>query len=624
MEYLHEPFTEISEYVSNSLESTLERYRGETVLALDFETRGLSPYRGGSLVSLALCSDKHETFLNFNPLFSPYIPEADYQIFLQRLLVDEAPDDRVLIGHNLKFDLSWLYAMDIKPKGTYWCTQVMARVEYNDHLAYNLDECAKRIGEKKSDVVKEYCMKNKLWEWELVPGKKARKKVIHFHQVPPPVIAPYNLQDARVALKLYHSQKKNLEQWLPGPRGIAPIVEMESKVTRILTEMEDRGILIDMDYVREAIRTLTEEREAHKATFKELTGREFVDSNKANREVFDVFGISYGKTEKGNPSFTDAILEKIDHPIARCILSIRSQDKLLGTFFSSFAYFVGKDSAIRASFRQGGTATGRFSCSDPNLQQLPNPERDVGRVPARRAFKARDGASLLSIDFAQMEFRVMLDYAGCRTAIQRILDGQDVHSATASMVGIDRKLAKTLNFALLYGAGPAKLASQLGVTVNKARQLRDKFFSAMPEILWLIYGGGGQRGIVNVAASRGYIINKFGRRYFFSDRGRSYVAPNHLIQGTCSDVVRNALIAVSSHIERHKLKSRLLLQIHDELVFELYHGEEWAVEEWKLLMGRAYPHKLLPLTVSAEIGPNLYDMEEFSWPSNPKPSSTPE
>ena len=291
---------------------------------------------------------------------------------------------------------------------------------------------------------------------------------------------------------------------------------------------------------------------------------------------------------------------------------------------------------IHANTNQSGTRTGRFSMSNPNLQQTPDSE-------VRKSFIACEDEDLISLDFDQQEYRMMLDYAEQMDLIEEVKGGLDVHTATAKLMGVDRKPAKTLNFLLLYGGGVVKLALTLfPVTANeptlwyiwkkannwkldaedmkwekfatdevveqnlpllkKANELRDLYFTRLPKVQGLV------EECKKTAQDRGYIRTWTGRRIHFR-KNFAYKAPNALIQGGASDVCKTTIVRIDELLQTKR--SKLALSVHDEMVVRQHKSEPDVTERVKDIMQTTFPHKHLPLTAAANKGQNLWDMEKI-------------
>jgi DNA polymerase-1 len=237
--------------------------------------------------------------------------------------------------------------------------------------------------------------------------------------------------------------------------------------------------------------------------------------------------------------------------------------------------------------------SGRFSSSNPNFQNITRTGGNgEGGFEIKGALVPRDGFTFYNFDFAAQELRLMLDLAGAAELCEKIKAGQDPHQATADMVGISRQSAKTLNFALIYSAGPARIAEMLGIGVDAAKKLRAEYFHALPEVQKFI------RSTIHEAEDYKCVRTWFGRVLRFPSRDECYRAPNHRIQGGSSDIVKLAIVACYAFLVGKK--SRMILTVHDSIIFEIAHGEEWILLRLKELMIAAYPHRILPMDVSIE------------------------
>lgn len=566
-------------------------------MALDTETTGLQPYLGAKLFSLVVTDERDSYYFNFQP----------YPNVLTSFVLDLATSVRLLSGlfghadilwylHNAKFDLAFLSNLGIELAGQIHDTEAIARVEYNQHMEYGLDACAKRIGFSKDDAVEKYIKEHKLYEKIPVPGKKQAFVRKFYERVPYDIISRYACLDGSVTWQLGRSQEEKLEaihRSLPeGRPSPLSILQTERQLTKTLFEMERVGIRIDKDYCEKAL--AHEEKIIAQAAdeFEAYTGVKFVDSNKVLAEAFTKMGEAFPKTEKGNPSFTDDVLMGYDTPVAEIIRRYRTAAKQANTYYRNFLTLCDEAGAIHPSIRQGGTATGRVSCANPNLQNLTGETSDI-EYPVRKAFIPREDFIFAMLDYDQMEYRLMLDYANEREVIKRILEeGLDVHEAIAQKFNRPRKQAKTLNFGILYGMGLDALGSALGVDRSEASFLRSEYFAALPSVARFI------REVQHVAETRGHIFNWAGRVCHFPDPRFAYKAPNHLIQGGCADVVKIAMNECAAFLKKSQTKSRLVLQIHDELLFEIHKSELTLIPQLQAIMAGVYPQRHIPLTCS--------------------------
>jgi len=308
-------------------------------------------------------------------------------------------------------------------------------------------------------------------------------------------------------------------------------------------------------------------------------------------EILTERGVVVPTTRKGNSSVTGDFLDHCSAPIAERIKAVRYHEKRASTYFVNFLYYMDKDNKIHPNMNQAGTATGRFSYSKPNLQNIPKDKID-NITNVRRAFIPPPEHRLLSIDYSQQEYRIMLDYAGQHDMIAAINAGADVHQVTADKLKVSRTAAKTLNFAILYGTGNANLAHMLSCTLTQAKNIKLRYFRELPAVAKLI------RQVKQTGESRGYIKNKYGRIYWCSDYKFSYKLPNYLIQGTGADVIKHAMVQIYEYLKDKR--STMILQIHDEILMYLHKDEEGIVEDIEQIMVDAYtPMNNMGLTVSS-------------------------
>jgi DNA polymerase-1 len=505
---------------------------------------------------------------------------------------------------NAKFDMRMLRHEGLSLGGEFFCTNAQGRVLKNNYISdreYSLAASAARLGYEKDESVEEYIVQHKLYTVEKIPGKEKLWKNKRFWEVPKGIVRKYAEQDAnlhRIVGKHIESELASVKNLSSTVGDIRHISANEMKLTKVCHEMEWQGVRISRGYVRNAMDFETQEVENGRKQFKELSGgRDFIDSNKVLNEVFRECGYeNIPQTLKGNPSFTDENLELLGGPIAEAVRKIRGHEKRLSTYYSSFLYYAGKDDIIHPNMKQGGTETGRFSYSDPNLQNVPKEEDATHEeTPSivRASFVPNPGTVFVSVDYSQQEFRMMLDYAGELKLIEAINQGADVHQATADMVGIKRQAAKTLNFALLYGAGVSKVAGMLGCSIAEATELRSRYFAKLPKVKKFIHD------VITRGKARGYIVNWAGRHCHVANPDWAFVLPNHLIQGGGADVIKFAMPKLAELLSGSR--SYMQLQIHDEILFGVHKDELDLVPRIQGIMESIYPSfNGMKLTTSAE------------------------
>lgn len=583
------------------------------VLSLDTETTGLRPYHGHRLFSIILSYREDAFYFNWNDY-----PDFDHRQRLTKshlLLMSDLLGDpnRLWFMHNARYDLAMLAQEGLKVMGRVHDTMAIARVLDSTLWQgdFSLDACAARLGFRKSDVVKSYILSQKLYTVVKVAGKKTQRKDLHYSLVPWDLILPYGEKDAQITYALGLQQQKEVLEISAGTEaGKAPLSQVytnEIDLIKTVFEMERLGVKIDADFCKKAISSAEECLKVETENFFSATGEPFKDSALVFKKVFAaeeerwVYGATTA-TGKTNPSFDSDALKTFTHPAAQSVVKWRKAKSDVN-YFHGFLYEADRDGVIHASFNQHIAATGRFSSSNPNLQNLTKPDdEELGdEFLVRRAIVPRPGMVFHMLDYDQMEYRLMLDYAatmaveedGVRALIKKVLGGLDVHQATADVAGIDRRSAKTVNFATLYGSGIKNLSERLGVSEPRARDIRDSIFRAAPEIRWFITRA------TSAAEKRGFVVNWYGRRCLFPDASYAYRAPNYLIQGGCADVVKLAMNRAAEFLGPYK--TRLVLMIHDELVLE-GPPEEAAVviPAVKRILEAAYPYRHVPLTCGVD------------------------
>jgi len=575
------------------VEATIQELSKCDTLVVDTETTGLRPYHEDVLFSIIIGTLDDRTFyFNFNN-YPGVDGLRDFGPF-QRLF----SLDKTWVFHNAKFDLAFLEKEGIHPQGTIVDTMVMGRLDCNDHFSYSLADMGQRIGVEKSNSVEEYIAENKLWSWENVPGMSKRTKNKRYNEVPLDIIVKYGVQDVVTTTAVYKNlvqslQSKDIQSPANRPK-FADLVKTENSLVKVLFDMERTGVKIDREYCELAKKHYEGVIYRVKSDFLALTGHVFSKGTILFKELFKNEKWIY--TEKGNPKFDAAALKTFQHPAAGLVLKYAEAKKQL-EYFDGFLYQADSKDIIHTNFKQSGTITGRLSSSSPNLQNLTSKDKyekadDKLSFTPRAAFVPRDGYFFAMLDYQQAEYRAMLDMADCDGLIDKVLAGTDVHQATADVSGVSRKEAKTVNFLTLYGGGIKTLSSSLGVSEDVARKTQESIFRAAPEIRGFI------RRVIRVAETRKYIFNVFGRHSHFPNPNFSYKAPNHLIQGLCADICKQAMVEVFEYLQSYK--SRLLLTIHDELVFEIAYGEEHILPELGKIMADVYQYKKLPQGVDIE------------------------
>lgn len=580
-------------------------------IAVDTETTGLYPYRGDNFFSIIFATDAGQWYLNFqgyeNCPESIVLGDEHLKALQERVFNDE---QKRFFFFNAKFDLAFLAKRGIECRGRIHDTRSMYRIINNEaHIVWSLDSCAKQaLGIQKSDLVDLFISEHGLWEWEVVPGKKKEQKKKFFHQVPLDIIYKYGLKDGEITFKLgvwtvTEFRKLEIESRNVNEPSYVPIYKNECELTETVFAMERRGVQIDRTYTEKCIDTLERNLKEVEAKFKSLTGEEYKDSAKLFEKVFAGETFVYGPvtaTGKQNARFDSDTLKTFKNPASKVVLEHREIKSRLD-FFQGFLFFADSDDILHTNFNQDGTGTGRFSSSNPNLQNLEKTEGEdlKSDIVVRRSIVPRPEYFFAMFDYDQVEYRLMLDLAEAMGLIKKIIGGLDVHQATADLARITRPEAKAVNFGVLYGMGDPALAANLKVDLQRAREIKKAIFDSAPEI----------ESFINeqkyMAESKGYVINWFGRRchfpYFTTQYGKkrmSHKAANYVIQGGCADIIKIAMNKIHRLLQNKK--SKMVLSIHDELVIETHVSERDLLPEIKRIMESVYPFRHLPLTVGCD------------------------
>jgi DNA polymerase-1 len=544
-------------------DALFQRMQHADHFAIDTETTNLD-YRVAELVGFSVAFDANDAY---------YVPVAhDYegapeQLNREQILAQIKPileNEQVRkIGHHLKYDAHIFANHGITIQGWYFDTML---------ASYVLNAAATRHG--MDDVARLY-LSHLTTTFEQIAGKGAKQKT--FNQIELEVAAHYAAEDAHVTYRLYEVLKAKLHSH---PELVNILHNIEMPVARVLTGMEEDGIKLDHQFLDQLSVEFSETIQTLEAQAAELAGEAFnVASPKQVGEVlFEKLGLKGGKkTATGQYSTSESILEKIEHPLAEVILEHRGLAKLKNTYTDRLVE-QSHDTThrVHTSYHQALTATGRLSSTDPNLQNIPI-RTPIGRQ-IRKAFIAPEGRVLLAADYSQIELRLMAHFSQDDALVHAFQQGQDVHRRTASEVlGIaiedvtndQRRQAKAVNFGLLYGMSEFGLTRQLGFTREESRNYIARYFQRYPGVLDYM------ERTRQIAREQGFVETILGRRLYTPDilatnkmikQAAERAAINAPLQGSAADIIKLAMIAVDKILPKDQAK--LLLQVHDELVFE--------------------------------------------------------
>ncbi len=544
-------------------EQLLQRMQQADHFAIDTETTNLD-YRVAELVGFSIAFDANEAY--YVPLAHDY-EGAPEQLSREQVLAQIKPileNEQVKkIGHHLKYDAHIFANHGITIQGWYFDTML---------ASYVLNAAATRHG--MDDVARVY-LSHLTTTFEQIAGKGAKQKT--FNQIELEVAAHYAAEDAHVTYRLYEVLSSKLKSH---PELVNILRNIEMPVARVLTGMEEDGIKLDHKFLDQLSVEFSDTMQTLENQATELAGETFnIASPKQVGEVlFDKLGIKGGKkTATGQYSTSESILEKIEHPLAEVILEHRGLAKLKNTYTDRLVE-QSHDAThrVHTSYHQALTATGRLSSTDPNLQNIPI-RTPIGRQ-IRKAFIAPEGRVLLAADYSQIELRLMAHFSQDDALVHAFQQGQDVHRRTASEVlGIaiedvtndQRRQAKAVNFGLLYGMSEFGLTRQLGFTREESRSYIARYFQRYPGVLDYM------ERTRQIAREQGFVETILGRRLYTPDilatnkmikQAAERAAINAPLQGSAADIIKLAMIAVDKILPKDQAK--LLLQVHDELVFE--------------------------------------------------------
>lgn len=574
-----------------------DRLCAQPSVCFDTETTGIDPIQS-ELVGLSFAFREGEAF------YVPIAAErriAREQVEIFRPFFEDARINK--IGQNLKYDILELRNYDIRVRGALFDTMV-AHYLINPEIRHGMDDMA------------ETYLKYRTIHIEELIGPKGKNQM-NMREVEPTIVADYAAEDADITLKL----KNRLEKELREHHLEALFYDIEAPLIYVLAEMEWTGVRLDLEALDELSKQHTEALAAIEKEITDMAGIDFnVNSPKQTGEVlFDHLKIveKPKKTKTGQYKTGEEELLKIRsrHPIIGKILEQRELKKLLSTYIDAFPLLVNpKTGKIHTSFNQTVTATGRLSSTAPNLQNIP--VRDERGKEMRRVFIPDEGCLFASSDYSQIELRIMAHLSEDKNMVEAFSKGQDIHAATAAKifkVPIEavtpdmRRKAKTANFGIIYGITPFGLAERLNISRSEAKELIDGYFATFPGVKRYM-----EERIVK-AREKGFVETLFGRRRYLADINsgnavvRGYAERNAInapIQGSAADIIKVAMIRIFKKMEEEGLQSKMILQVHDELNFNVAAGEMERVKAIVIgEMENAYPLHV-PLKTDFGVGEN--------------------
>jgi len=586
-----------------------------SIIAVDLETRDPNiktkgpgwATKDGEIVGIAVAADG---FKGYFPIGHEAGGNMDKNITLKwfKQLMENGVNK---VCHNASYDIGWTRSLGIKPTGKIFDTMIAGALINEDRFSYSLNALSfDYLGEVKSEAQ----LKEKAEEW----GLDAKQDM---WRLPAGYVGPYAEQDAELTLKLWNRFKTEIQQ-----QNLTSIFNLETELTPILIEMREHGIRVDLEKADQLKKDFIKEENKKLAEIKKLTGIDVeIWAAASVAKAFDALKVPYERTAKTKaPSFTTNWLHNCPHPIAKLIRETREMNKFHSTFIDSILRYTYKG-RIHSEINQlksdsGGTATGRLSMSNPNLQQIPARNKEFGKQ-IRSLFLPDEGKQWGSFDYSQQEPRLVVHYAsstdgGYEGSYELIKayndDSADFHQVVAEMADIPRSQAKTINLGMFYGMGKNKLAAELGINIDEAKSILNEYNAKVPFVKML------SNRCMATADKKGCVVTIRGRHCRFDrwepksfgihksmtreeaeakydrsmiKRAMTYKALNRLIQGSAADQTKQAMI------DCYNNGHRPLLQIHDELCFNV--GKDEDIKEIKNKMEHCLDD--VPLKVPSKV-----------------------
>lgn len=571
----------------------IQKLLTKETFSLDTETTGTDPITA-KLVGMSFSYAENQAF---------YVPIPAEQEEAQKIVNEFRPvfekAGALKVGQNIKYDMLVLSNYGVEVCGPLFDTMV-AHYVLQPELRHNMDYLAEIYLHYQTIHIEEL----------IGPKGKSQKNM---RDLPPEAIYKYACEDADVTLKLKHALEKELKE-----QGAEKLFyEIEMPLVPVLAYMERNGVRVDTEALKQTSEHFTARMNQIEEEVHRLAGTDFnIASPKQVGEVlFDKLHIveKAKKTKTGQYVTSEEVLESLrgKHEIVGKILEHRGLKKLLGTYIDALPLLINPETGkIHTSFNQTVTATGRLSSSNPNLQNIPIRNEDGKEI--RKAFIPEDGCEFFSADYSQIELRIMAHLSGDKNMIEAFREGDDIHAATAAKVykiAIEnvtreqRSKAKTANFGIIYGISVFGLAERMNVPRQEAKELIDGYFETYPQIKEYMEKS------IERARANGYIETIFGRKRFLPDINsrnavvRGYAERNAInapIQGSAADIIKVAMIKIFQRFQSESIRSKMILQVHDELNFSVVPEEKEKVQQ--IVMEEMEKAYLMQVPLKADCG----------------------
>ncbi|MEZ8611442.1 DNA polymerase I [Vibrio sp. 10N.222.51.C8] len=554
----------------------LEKLKAAEVFAFDTETDSLD-YMVANLVGLSFATE--EGVAAYVPVAHDYLDapqQLDRDWVLEQLKPILEDDAQAKVGQNLKFDMSVLARYGIEMKGIKHDTMLASYVFNSVGGKHDMDSLALRF------------LQHSCISFEQIAGKG--KKQLTFNQIELGEASPYAAEDADVTLRLHNRLMENIEQ---DEKLKAIYEEIEVPLIPVMSRIERTGVFIDDMLLGAQSQEIAVRLDELEQKAYEIAEQEFnMNSPKQLQAIlFEKMGLPViKKTPSGAPSTNEEVLQELalDYPLPKLIIEYRGLAKLKSTYTDKLPKMINAETGrVHTSYHQAVTATGRLSSTDPNLQNIPIRNEEGRRI--RQAFVAQHGWKILAVDYSQIELRIMAHLSGDKALLEAFQQGKDIHAATAAeIIGVDieqvtteqRRRAKAVNFGLIYGMSAFGLAKQLGIPRGEAQHYMDTYFERYPGVMQYM------EDTRSAASEQGFVETIYGRRLHLPEiqsrngmrrKAAERAAINAPMQGTAADIIKKAMLLVDEWIQAEgDGRVKLLMQVHDELVFEV---EESALAE---------------------------------------------
>ena len=552
----------------------INQIKKHELIFVDLETTGLEPFNGDKICGIAVMVGEDSMYFPFRHILGHNLP-MDFMSKLGPYLSDP---QKTYVGHNYKFDLKFLHCAGIKLPEKILDTMIAAHLINEEEKSFGL----KQLGDKllgKGASAESNILDDKL---NLFGFKKSE-----MYRLPASDVALYAEQDVKLTARLLA-----LFQDLLGQEKNSDLFKEVCKFQLLITRMEILGIHIDTDKVRQFMAEAKTQINKVGLSIREMRGRNINPGSP--QQVTDWLG---------TPDSKSRTLERLKRKRKECdaILNYRAWAKVKNTYYSPFIQQVDPNGNIHPTFRMTGTVSGRLSCSKPNLHAVPR-KSDIYKV--KNCIRARAGYVLAEIDYSQAEIRVGSHYARENKMLEMIRSGVDIHTQTAKEVGIDRFIAKTLNFSIIYGIGSMALAENLEVSEEEARSYLNKYNKKFPGFRRLLYNA------QTVAETRGYIQMYTGRRrHFRGEEAPYHKAISYLIQGSAAEMLRTSMCRIWDELDRDIV--RMVLTVHDSILFEIVEGYEKEIipEILRIMNDQSWCSS--PIKSDADVGVYWGEMTPF-------------